>query len=142
MSTTIKTHQERIAELGQEAFSSRRCQLEPMKPHRAVRRRLDHIWDVPGPLGDGLISLVERVEDIYQGHIQDAVYDTAVIGAFQAGYTSGTEVDGTTFATDEDVHRWLTEPASRADALLLLCELLDMRVPEGLVKAMNSKPEE
>ena len=137
MNQAVKTHQERIAELGQEVFSARRCELEAMKPYRAVRRRLGYIWDLPGPVGDGLINLVERVEDIYQGHIQDAVYDTAVIGAFKSGYTSGVESDGTSFATDEDVHRWLSEPASRADALVLLCELLEMQVPAGLQKDID-----
>ncbi len=82
------------------------------------------------------------MEDIYHGHIHEAVYNTAVIGAFQAGYTSGQEADGSTFPTAEDVQRWLTEPASRADALLMLCELLDMRVPRGLQKAIDGTDED
>ncbi|HEV2121471.1 MAG TPA: hypothetical protein VGW38_01690 [Chloroflexota bacterium] len=118
--------------------------VEDSKAWWAVRSVHSYLWDIPGPLGDGLVSLAEEVAVQYHESLSNELSDLAYLGAMDAGYCSeADEADegGGLIANDADAARWLWEPAPRIDVLMDLCRRLGVTPPDVVYHAaLDGKP--
>jgi hypothetical protein len=132
-----------IEELALGTIRHRNRGVDDSKAWYAVRRVYHYMWDLPGPVGDGLVDLMQGVAWQYHAELQNALANISYGGAHDAGYRSdtGDEDEVEPIANDADAARWLWEPAPRIEVLMDLCRQLDIVPPDVVYHAaLDGKP--
>jgi hypothetical protein len=131
----------KVEDLALGVIRHRQRRVDDSKAFDSLERIHGYLWEIPGPLGDGLIDLVSNIASGYHNGFYDALSNIVFGGASASEYQSGTSDDGP-IATVEDTNRWLFESAPRIQVLLALCNELQITPPDVIYKAAMGRMEQ